>query len=298
MTTIRVLQRVRVDRLLSSQGLCSRSEAKEIINQGRVRVEGVRVRGPAQTIEAVPGTHFRIDTTDYQYMPRLYVMCYKPKGYDCTHKSKYYNTIYELFPSYWLRRSFSQINTCGRLKVNHTGLIFASDDGRFSHYLCSPKNKLTRRYQITFTEPLTDVQIRKFKEGVRIEKRPHVVTKFEKMEQLSDLTWEIGILEDELLSIMLVAVDVYINECHRVQIGNIRLPDHIHENEWTYLDNQDLKDLGYHYKDLMPKKEPFKAAEVLNKGRKDKPEYIYNKYWAAHSQKGEELLDINDRWDY
>jgi hypothetical protein len=43
---------------------------------------------------------------------------------------------------------------------------------------------------------------------VRIEKRPHVVTKFEKMEQLSDLTWEIGILEDELLSIMLVAVDV------------------------------------------------------------------------------------------
>jgi len=81
-STIRVLPKIRIDRLLSSQGLCSRKEAREIIKQGRVRVEGTRVRGSSQTVEGKPGLHFRVDQTNYKYYPRLYVMLNKPKSYD------------------------------------------------------------------------------------------------------------------------------------------------------------------------------------------------------------------------
>jgi len=295
-TSVQALKRIRIDRLLSSQGLCSRHEAREIINQGRVRVEGVRVRGPAQTVEARPGIHFRVDLSEYQYHPRLYVMCYKPEGYECSHRSKHHQTVFELLPSYWLRRSYSAMNACGRLPVNNTGLVFCSDDGRFSHHITNPSKGLLRTYQFDFTEPLPVEKMKKFQEGVVLDNVPGKLTHFEDVKQISELRWQMSILNDNLIKPMMVAVDVYLIKIHRIGIGSIFLPDHIKPGEWAYIDDDDLSELGYVYEsktDFTPRQE-----RSLEKDPTSDPAKLYNKFWSKHRVRGDEYLDLVDRWDW
>ena len=125
-----------------------------------------------------------------------------------SHRSKHHKTVFELFPSYWLRRSYSAMNACGRLPVNNTGLVFCSDDGRFSHHITNPSKGLLRTYQFDFTEPLSVEKMRKFQEGVVLDNVPGKLTHFEDVKQISELRWQMSILNDNLIKPMMVAVDV------------------------------------------------------------------------------------------
>lgn len=72
----------RLDKLLASSGLVSRSEAKTAVARGRVTVDGISARSPEQKVTR--GADIRLDGIPVDTSPFLYIMLNKPAGYVCS----------------------------------------------------------------------------------------------------------------------------------------------------------------------------------------------------------------------
>lgn len=68
----------RLDKLLANTGRWSRREARELVRQGRVTVDGAAAAAPEEKYEA--GACFAVDGEIISGEKRAYVMLHKPAG--------------------------------------------------------------------------------------------------------------------------------------------------------------------------------------------------------------------------
>ena len=73
------MARERLDKLLSSTGLWSRKEVKDMVRQGRVLAEGVPVRRPEEKYDPMTD-RIQVDGETVDCAPFVYVMMNKPAG--------------------------------------------------------------------------------------------------------------------------------------------------------------------------------------------------------------------------
>lgn len=72
----------RLDKLLASSGLVTRSEARAAVARGRVTVDGVPARSPEQKVTREAA--LCLDGAPVDTAPFLYIMLNKPAGYVCS----------------------------------------------------------------------------------------------------------------------------------------------------------------------------------------------------------------------
>ena len=121
----------RLDKLLSSQGIISRSEAQRLVRSGRVKVDGAPVRDPAAKVEPDTQT-VELDGRPLTYKRYLYIMCNKPAGLLCVSRDPKSPTVIDLLPPSLQRRG---LFPAGRLDKDTVGLVLIPDDGDFAHRL-------------------------------------------------------------------------------------------------------------------------------------------------------------------
>ncbi|CAF0720734.1 unnamed protein product [Didymodactylos carnosus] len=71
---------MRIDRLLSELGICTRSQVKQLIKDGRVQVNGEEILSPSQKVNEKAAI-VRIDDVEYVYEEFVYFALNKPVGY-------------------------------------------------------------------------------------------------------------------------------------------------------------------------------------------------------------------------
>ena len=129
------MPKLRLDKFLKDQGLASRSEIKEWIKKGWVRIN--------DRVEKDPGTH--VDTERDQvyfngkpllYREFIYYMLNKPKGVITATEDEKQETVLDLLPEQLRRR---EVFPVGRLDKDTEGLLIITNDGVFAHDLLSPK---------------------------------------------------------------------------------------------------------------------------------------------------------------
>ncbi len=138
------MEQVRLDRCLASTGRWSRKEAKELLRQGRVSVNGQTQRDggvkvdPAADDIAVNGE--RLTLTQYTY-----VMLHKPAGVLSATEDRSQRTVLDLLPQELRRRGLFPV---GRLDKDTEGLLLLTDHGALAHALLHPKRHVAKTYLV------------------------------------------------------------------------------------------------------------------------------------------------------
>jgi len=149
----------RLDKLLTSRGLCSRREVQKMIASGAVtEIEG-RPLKPDTKVEA---EKIRVNGRPLEG-ELIYILLNKPENTVCSHEDRG-SLVYELLPERFCRRS-GGISCVGRLDKDTTGVLLITDDGALNHRLLSPKRHVRKVYEVWTQEPVSQEQAELFRAG-------------------------------------------------------------------------------------------------------------------------------------
>ena len=132
----------RLDKLLSATGRWSRREAKELVRQGRVLVDGRCAVSAEEKVDPA-AVSIRVNGEPVEREPYLYVMLHKPAGILSATEDSRQPTVLDLLPPAWRKRGLSPV---GRLDKDTEGLLLLTDDGALAHRLLSPRSHVDKVY--------------------------------------------------------------------------------------------------------------------------------------------------------
>jgi len=151
---------IRINKYLAESGACSRREADQWIEAGRVTVNGAR---------AVLGTRVgetdevRVDGAPLRPRPRrVYLALNKPVGIECTTDRDVPGNIVD-FVAYPER-----IFPIGRLDKDSEGLILLTNDGDIVNTVLRAENEHEKEYVVAVDRPLTEAFLAGMATGVPI----------------------------------------------------------------------------------------------------------------------------------
>ncbi|MEG3790250.1 pseudouridine synthase [Lysobacter sp. CCNWLW3] len=149
-------------RVLSKQGLCSRSEAARWIAAGRVAVDGRVVRDPEFPISSAQRGRPRIavDGRDIDQAPRLYLMLNKPRGLVTSARDERgRDTVYRCFDgAQWQGVPLPWLAPVGRLDQASEGLLLFCNDPEWAARITDPERGPDKTYHVqidTIPDPAT-----------------------------------------------------------------------------------------------------------------------------------------------
>lgn len=136
----------RLQKILSSAGICSRRKAEEYLAAGRVTVNGLPAAlgdkaDPEKDTVAVDGEVIARPSA------HTYIMLHKPRGYVTTlSDEKGRKTVAELVADCPAR-----VWPVGRLDMDSEGLLLLTDDGELTHRLTHPSHEIQKEYHVKVT---------------------------------------------------------------------------------------------------------------------------------------------------
>ena len=152
---------VRLDRALSKLGIASRSEAKQLIADGRVRVDGHVVRNAAHLVVPEDGT-VTVDGARAHRPEWRTIAFHKPKGVVTTRRDPQGRpTVFDV-----LGDTAQSLIAVGRLDMASTGLLLLTTDTQLANYLTDPSHAIVRRYVVTVRGALDDEDAARMTEGI------------------------------------------------------------------------------------------------------------------------------------
>lgn len=158
---------IRLQKFISTAGICSRRAAESLIESGEVTVNGK----PAELGQRVTPGRDRVVVQGQLVQPQtaqpLTLAMNKPKGYLCSHGDPHHKrTIYDLLPPELAERRFL---CAGRLDLNSEGLLILTTDGELANRLMHPASRVVKRYHVTLNRPFPKVKVPILLRGVMVE---------------------------------------------------------------------------------------------------------------------------------
>lgn len=212
-----------LERVLSKAGLCSRAQARDLIREGRVRVNGRTAVDPEEPCDAARDD-VRVDGRRVQENERVYVMLHKPRAYLTTRDDpEGRRTVYEL-----LAQLDAWVVPVGRLDGDTSGLLLFTNDTEFADLVTNPASHVEKTYVVT-TRPRVDAAaLARLAAGVELEDGPTRPARVEKLGDRDRSTrFAITITEGRNRQVrrMVRAVGAKVDKLHRSRIGPLELGD-------------------------------------------------------------------------
>ena len=154
----------RLNKFIASSGLCSRRKADEMIEAGKVFVNGKVVKELG--FQVGPKDKVVIDKQLIKPQRHEYYKFYKPAGYITTSDDeKGRKTIYDVLP-----KELRHLKPVGRLDKDSTGLLILTNDGELINQLTHPSVKVTKVYTVSVEGKITINDLETLAKGIEIEK--------------------------------------------------------------------------------------------------------------------------------
>lgn len=136
----------RIQKILSSRGVCSRRKAEELISAGRVTCNGKTVllgdSADPDLDEILLDGKILPSKSEY-----VYILLHKPRGYVTTlSDEKGRKNAAQLVADCGTR-----VYPVGRLDMDSEGLLIFTNDGDFANLLMHPKHEVEKTYRVTVT---------------------------------------------------------------------------------------------------------------------------------------------------
>lgn len=152
-------------RALSKLGFCSRSQAFELIREGKVRLNGRVPQNPSTPVRM--GVD-RIEVAGQQVdaAEKLYLMMNKPRGIVTTASDeKGRDTVYSLLP-----QGLEWIAPVGRLDKASEGLLLLTNDSEWAARITDPGTHLDKTYHVQVGAVADKEMLEKLRRGIETEK--------------------------------------------------------------------------------------------------------------------------------
>lgn len=152
----------RMDKLLAATGKWSRKEAKALVKQGRVTVNGSVINAADYQCDGKESIVY-VDGEQIEVGGYHYVMLYKPSGVLSATEDAKDVTALDLLPGEMHRIGLFPV---GRLDKDAEGLLLMTDDGQLAHRLTSPKYHVEKIYFVCVEGCLTEDDCIAFERGI------------------------------------------------------------------------------------------------------------------------------------
>ncbi len=154
--------RVSLARALSKLGYCSRSVARILIEQGRVRVNGRTEQSPSLRVDPARD-RFEVEGLTVSPARKTYLMLNKPRGLvTTTADEKGKRTVYECFGGSRL----PWISPVGRLDKASEGLLLFTNDNRWAARILDPLSHLDKVYHVKIDRAAEETLLARMRRGL------------------------------------------------------------------------------------------------------------------------------------
>lgn len=154
----------RLNKYISDSGFCSRREADKLIEQNRVKINGVvpELGTKVQQSDTVVVDGKRINAVASNKSDRIYIAYNKPIGITCTTERDVRGNIIDAI------KHKKRIFPIGRLDKPSEGLIFLTSDGDIVNKILRAENAHDKEYLVTVDKPLSERFVERMQRGVPI----------------------------------------------------------------------------------------------------------------------------------
>lgn len=154
----------RIQKIIASAGIASRRKAEEMIEDGRVTVNGERA---ALGMKADPyRDHIKIDGKLLSRSGRLvYLVFHKPAGVLTSLSDPEGRPTIKDF----IGKVKERVYPVGRLDYNSEGLILLTNDGKIADAIMHPSKKVAKRYRVKVKGIPEDEILRRFRKGIKLD---------------------------------------------------------------------------------------------------------------------------------
>jgi 23S rRNA pseudouridine2605 synthase len=210
-----------LERVVSKAGLGSRTEARQWIGAGRVRVNGKPIRTPDHWVD-LERDRVTLDGEPVRAAEKVYLLFYKPKGYLTTYKDPEGRpTIYRL-----LGEVEQRVFPVGRLDLDSSGLLLLTNDTQFAERITNPDFKVPKTYLVKTASRLAEEDLERLREGVELKDGPTKPAEVSRVRDGGSHTFlEMTITEGRNRQVrrMIEAVGSRVLKLVRTAIGPIRI---------------------------------------------------------------------------
>ena len=231
---------IRLDKFLSSQLGCSRNDAKKLLREKRITVDGaVAVKGdilldPAEAVVCRDGQRI-------QYEKYVYIIQNKPAGVVSASSAPGDVTVIDILPEALRRKD---LFPAGRLDRDTTGLMLITDDGAFAHEILSPAHHVEKTYLVTLERAVTPQETQSIAAGLVTENeqyKPAVLRPADT--EAEHPRYEIVLTEGRYHQIkrMFAFFGNRVCALHRTKIGGLALPESLAPGESRKLAPEEVK---------------------------------------------------------
>ncbi|WP_242217223.1 23S rRNA pseudouridine(2605) synthase RluB [Bacillus cereus group sp. BfR-BA-01380] len=153
----------RLQKVIAQAGIASRRKAEELIQQGKVKVNGKVVTELGTKVSAQDKVE--VNNIPLEKETPAYFLLYKPTGVISSVTDDKGRKVVTDFFAEIPQRLFP----IGRLDYDTSGLILMTNDGEFANILMHPKYKVDKTYVAKVKGQLTGEKIRMLEKGVMLE---------------------------------------------------------------------------------------------------------------------------------
>ena len=240
---------VRLNKYLADHGIASRRKADEMIDEGRVSVNGRKVYELGVKIDPSKD-QVKVGNKLVGAKPQaLYFIFNKPRNVvTSTSDPQGRPTVIDFF-----KKIKKRLFPVGRLDWDTEGLLLMTNDGDFSNEIASPSSKIPKTYHAKLDGLITQVKMEKLRRGVSIVGGRVRATHIKKLKKGSEnKDWvEITITEGKNRQVkkMFEKVGLDVEKLKRVSIGQLKLGA-LKTGDYRPLNQKDLQKL---FKTAAPK---------------------------------------------
>ncbi len=227
----------RLQKILSSCGVCSRRAAEEYIRQGRVTVNGMAaILGDRADLEM---DHIALDGAPVTGgESRTYLMLNKPRGYVTTlSDERGRKTVAQLIDCCGTR-----VWPVGRLDIDSEGLLLFTNDGELTNKLLHPSYQVEKEYLTWVDREPTFETLRKLSRPMSLDNQ---ILRPAKVARRGKRCLSIMIHEGKNRQVrrMCAAVGLRVTRLKRIREGPLNLGE-LPVGQWRVLSREEISLLG------------------------------------------------------
>jgi len=241
----------RLQKILARWGVASRRTCEQLIQRGRVTVNGVPICQLGFKADPEQDT-IQFDGHRLSRVPpdRIVIALNKPAGYlsTCKRAGSKSPTVFDLVPIE------TRLFPIGRLDRESSGLLLLTNDGEFAHRIMHPRFGYDKEYLVHVQAPLEALQLKRLRGGVVLDGRlakPLAVRATSAMAFM--MTLEEGRKREVRRMVEMVGATVV--ELCRIRVGPFYLKD-IPSGRWRRLTETEVEELCSYHRNASGRKSP------------------------------------------
>lgn len=234
-------EKIRLSKLMSERGICSRREADEYIEKGLVLVDGEVVQALGFKVTRQARVTLAAEAMKQQ-KTLVTILLNKPIGWVSAQPEKDYVPAVRLitaenyFSEERIRLDddmFEGLAVAGRLDIDSQGLLIFTQDGRVAKKIIGEETEIEKEYLVRVRGALPKSQLELLRHGLSLDSRPLKPALVEWVNE-DQLRFVLREGRHRQIRRMCDLVGLTIAGLKRVRVGNIRLGD-LPEGNWRFL---------------------------------------------------------------